>query len=174
MKIKFWQPIPSPQEALAEEEAWRPYAAALRVLPTPPRPRDFFLSEAQAATLRPSASATTRGLRRWTALPAVLVVAVTLLVGGQYLMNTGNQPTANFSNSSSQTTDQKDAGGAAPAALPGAMTAAPFNLGAQGATQACPSDLALPSASAGSSSSPPTPSMAASPRETVRATNTCS
>jgi hypothetical protein len=173
MKIKFWQAETASEETSAEEEAWQPYAAALRALPTPSRPRDFFLSEAQAVALRPASPVTTRGLRRWTALPAVLVVAVTLLVGGQYLMNMGSQPTANFNNNSGQTTDQKNAGGAVPAALPGAMSAAPFNLGAQTATQSCPSNLASHSASAGSSSPLPTPSMVASPIETSRATNLC-
>jgi hypothetical protein len=97
------------------------------------------------------------------------VVAVTLLLGGQYLMNTGSNPTANFNNSSIQTTDQKDAGGAVPAA----MTAAPAILGPQTATQVCPTKLGLITAASAQPSPLPSLELNSASIETVQATSTC-
>ena len=170
IRLKFWQPTLMPEELAAEEEIWRPYAAALRILPTPPRPRDFFLSEAQASALRPAPITATRGLRRGATLPAVLVVAVTLLVGGQYLMQTGDNQTANFSNSSGQTTDQKNAGGAVPAAI---MTAAPANLGPQSPQESCPAAIVLHSAASVLPSPTPSPTSSLAITDTAQATNNC-
>lgn len=169
MKLKFWQPGLTAEEVAAEEEAWRPYATALRALPIPPRSRDFFLSEERAAALRPSSPLTARGPRRWAALPAALMVVATLLIGGQYLMRTDGHPTANFSNSSIQITDQKGAGGV----LPAAMSAAPANLEPPTPSKACPTTVALPSASFALPSPTSSPTNDFSAANTTSAANGC-
>ena len=69
---------PSDYDSDSDLAAWEPYAAALRELPIPDRPRDFVLSAQMAAKLRPAHRRSRSGRAVLVPLAAVLVVGVIL------------------------------------------------------------------------------------------------
>jgi hypothetical protein len=69
---------PSDYDSDSELATWEPYAAALRELPVPDRPRDFVLSAQMAAKLRPAQHRRRLGRVVLVPLTAALVVGVIL------------------------------------------------------------------------------------------------
>ena len=144
---------------------------ATRALPTPPRPRDYFVSAADAQRLRPS------GLRRWIAaiggsrdaITRPLAIGLTtlgivgLLVSGAPLLSVGSAtssarggPAAAEAPAPAASQPAMDVAGAAPSAGRGA--AAPATGGANAAAAASPGPAQSPPgfapAPAGASAAP--------------------
>ena len=136
---------PADYDSDAELAAWEPYAAALRALPVPERPRDFLLSAQMAAKLRPTHRRSRVGRAVLVPLAAVLVVGVILprLFWPASSSTSFNTPAILAPERASLTPDSGKVAGASNA------------LDANGPCQA-----AMNAAGSGESASPPSPSPA--------------